>query len=129
MKNDHDDFCPTNLGEALRKYRLRTGLTQKSVSEALGISRSAYTYYETGKTSPDPTMLFRIACMFDVPLDLFFDEGAGGAGASEKLVQQRGILGCGRELGQIMGILLLRDFFRQTLRALDAILCKVAGRE
>ena len=73
MKNDHDDFCPTNLGEALRKYRLRTGLTQKSVSEALGISRSAYTYYETGKTSPDPTMLFRIACMFDVPLDLFFD--------------------------------------------------------
>lgn len=78
MKNDRDDFIPTNLGEALRKYRMKTGLTQKSVAEALGLSRSAYTYYETGKTSPDPTMLFRIARMFDVPLDMFFEDGELG---------------------------------------------------
>lgn len=75
MRNENDGFRPIiNLGQALRKYRLQSGLTQKSVSDALGITRSAYTYYETGKTSPDPTTLFLIARMFDVPLDLFFDQ-------------------------------------------------------
>lgn len=72
MKKKNNDFAPLNLAQALRKYRLQAGLTQKSVSEALGITRSAYTYYETGKTSPDPTTLFRIARIFDVPLDSLF---------------------------------------------------------
>lgn len=66
---------PASLAEALRKYRLLAGFSQKSVAEALGITRSAYTYYETGKTSPDPTTLNRIAKMFGVPLEVFFVDG------------------------------------------------------
>lgn len=66
---------PVSLAEALRKYRLLAGFSQKSVAEALGITRSAYTYYETGKTSPDPATLNRIAKMFGVPLEAFFVDG------------------------------------------------------
>lgn len=72
-----DGFFPNkqpSLADTLRKYRIAAGFTQKSVAEALGISRSAYTYYETGKTSPDPATLNRISKIFKVPLELFFYE-------------------------------------------------------
>lgn len=62
------------LAQMLRKYRLMAGYSQKSVAQALGITRSAYTYYETGKTSPDPTSLRLISQIFDVPLESFFSE-------------------------------------------------------
>ncbi len=61
-----------SLADMLRRYRVQAGFSQKSVAEALGISRSTYTYYETGKTSPDPSTLFRIAQIFDIPLEQLF---------------------------------------------------------
>lgn len=69
------------LADTLRRYRLAAGFSQQSVAAAIGISRSAYTYYETGKTSPDPTTLNRIAKIFDVPLEVFFQEEGHTDGA------------------------------------------------
>ena len=37
----------------LKYYRSECKLTQQDVADLLGLERSSYTYYETGKTTPD----------------------------------------------------------------------------
>ncbi len=60
------------LAQRLRALRLQAGFSQQNVADVLNISRSTYTYYETGKTTPDPTTLYRIAKIFNVPIEEFF---------------------------------------------------------
>lgn len=50
----------------LKYYRNKCGLTQQDVSELLGFERSSYTYYESGKTTPDLETLIRLAKIFNV---------------------------------------------------------------
>ena len=38
----------------LKYYRSECKLTQQDVADLLGLERSSYTYYETGKTEPIP---------------------------------------------------------------------------
>ena len=57
------------LSENLRKLRLACGYTQDDVATVLGLSRPAYTYYETGKTCQDLEAITKLAKMFGVTLD------------------------------------------------------------
>ena len=41
------------LSRTLKKLRKNCGYTQKEVAKELGVDRSTYAYYETGKTTPD----------------------------------------------------------------------------
>ena len=59
----------TTFAERLRAWRRAAGLTQQVVATALGVERSTYTYYETGKTKPDLNTLVRLAQMFGVSTD------------------------------------------------------------
>lgn len=68
-----------DLATKLKRYRLQVGYTQKNVAEILNISRSTYTYYELGKTSPDPATLNRIARLFGLSVEEFFDDEAARA--------------------------------------------------
>ena len=52
--------------ERLRAARKACKMTQSQVAELLGVDRSAYTYYETGKSSPSYENLMRLAAMFKV---------------------------------------------------------------
>lgn len=55
------------LGKSIREIRLRRGLTQREVSEAIaGISESALRSYELGERSPKQNTLERIAKALDV---------------------------------------------------------------
>lgn len=49
----------------LKKLRKECALTQQQVSEALGLERSTYTYYETGKTDPSIATLQKIMVLFN----------------------------------------------------------------
>ena len=60
QKSYYGGYC---LGPCLRKLRLKAGYSQKNVADLLNVSRSTYTYYETGKTSPDPFTLNRPAAV------------------------------------------------------------------
>lgn len=60
------------LGALLRRLRKLTGLTQQMLAEALQISRSTYTYYESGKITPDLPTLQKLAKIFGVSPALFF---------------------------------------------------------
>ncbi len=54
------------LGNHLRELRRKFALTQKQVADALHIDRSTYSYYELGKTWPDPPTLVFLAQLFGI---------------------------------------------------------------
>ena len=45
------------ITEQLREIRIELGVSQREISEKLGLSTSAYGCYEQGKTTPDAVML------------------------------------------------------------------------
>ena len=53
----------------LKELRQKSPLTQKEISEKLGISVSAYQYYEAGKNEPNIEKLIILADTFNVTLD------------------------------------------------------------
>lgn len=59
------------IGEQIQKFRKAAGLTQKEVGEALGVSSSAVSQWETGGT-PDISLLPAIADRLGVTVDALF---------------------------------------------------------
>ncbi|NMA95557.1 MAG: helix-turn-helix transcriptional regulator [Clostridiales bacterium] len=57
------------LGMRLRQLRERRGLLQKDIAKLLGISTSAYGYYEQGKRDPNTESLIELAKFFNVSVD------------------------------------------------------------
>lgn len=57
------------LAERLRKHRKRIGLTQEHMANELGVDRSAYAYYEAGRSAPQIDKLVKISNMFGVQVD------------------------------------------------------------
>ena len=60
------------LSEVLLKYRELNHFTQQFVADKIGITRSAYTYYETGKTEPSMETLQRLQKLLGIPTEAFF---------------------------------------------------------
>lgn len=58
-----------NIGDNLKKFRSEKKLTQKQVSEALGISRSVYSQYENSERDPSLKRLISLARFYMVTLD------------------------------------------------------------
>lgn len=56
------------ISESLKKVRKEHKLTQQDIAEVLGIDRSTYTFYETGKTSPSITTLHKLADIYNVSM-------------------------------------------------------------
>lgn len=57
------------LEERLKELRKDRGFTQRQISEMLGIDRSSYSYYETGKTRPSIKILIKLSCIYQVSID------------------------------------------------------------
>ncbi len=49
----------------LKRLRNTYELSQQDIADKLGIDRSTYTYYETGKTEPSINMLSRILAIYN----------------------------------------------------------------
>lgn len=62
------------LGTKLRQLRVNAGYTQQNVADVLNINRSTYTYYETGKTTPDIMTLRSLSKIFKVSIDAFLED-------------------------------------------------------
>lgn len=58
------------LGESLKKIRKQYKLTQQEVAKLVGVSRSAYTYYETGKTMPTLDVLKKLSAVYSTSIDV-----------------------------------------------------------
>ncbi len=62
------------LGERLKKIRQACGLTQTDIAQALGIDRTTYTYYETGKHEPSLSRAQDLAKLFNTDLATLIGE-------------------------------------------------------
>ena len=57
------------FAERLRKVRLIRGYTQEYMSKKINVTRSAYSYYESGKCEPDLKNLRKIAIILQISLN------------------------------------------------------------
>lgn len=69
-RNDGKSF----LAKTLRKLRVNAGFTQQNMADVLNINRSTYTYYETGKTTPDIQSLKILANVLNVDIETFLED-------------------------------------------------------
>ncbi|BCN28937.1 helix-turn-helix domain-containing protein [Anaeromicropila herbilytica] len=61
------------IGENIYKLRKQRNFTQQQLSEILGVSIAAISKWETGSAYPDIELLPKIASIFDVSIDYFFN--------------------------------------------------------
>jgi len=57
------------LAERLKDLRAKKGVTQDDVADFIGVSKSAYGYYEAGRNMPSVETLLRLAKYFSVSTD------------------------------------------------------------
>jgi putative transcriptional regulator len=57
----------------VREQRSHLGLTQAEVATALGVSRQTVISIESGRYLPSLPLAFRIARLFDLPIEQIFD--------------------------------------------------------
>lgn len=57
------------FNKKLKELRIEKGISQKIVSDALGITQRAYSHYEMGDREPSITMIIKLCDFFDVPAD------------------------------------------------------------
>lgn len=59
------------MGEKIRQAREKAGMSQHELARALGISSTAISFWESGKTAPTVGNLYRLASILGVePGDL-----------------------------------------------------------
>ncbi len=61
------------LCEQLKQIRKANNFTQQDLADAVGIERSTYASYETGRNKPDVILLKRIANVFGVSSDFILE--------------------------------------------------------
>lgn len=57
----------------LRELRQQQGWTQADLGQRLGVSRQAVNALESGKHDPSLDLAFRIAALFDLPVEAVFE--------------------------------------------------------
>lgn len=55
----------------LRIIRVQNGLSQQQIADVLGISRSAYCGYETGRRSPGLDIIIKLSNFYKISMDKF----------------------------------------------------------
>ncbi|MBX9614962.1 MAG: helix-turn-helix transcriptional regulator [Caulobacteraceae bacterium] len=61
------------MRNTLRELRASKGWTQEQLGQALGVSRQAVNALETEKHDPSLDLAYRIAVLFDRPVEAIFD--------------------------------------------------------
>ena len=62
----------------LRVLRAERGWSQAELGGRLGVSRQAVNAIETGKHDPSLPLAFRLARLFDMPIEMIFTDSNGG---------------------------------------------------
>lgn len=57
------------LPQKLKELRRAKGYTQDYVASVLGVVRQTYSHYETGKRMPTPETLYKLAGIYNVPIE------------------------------------------------------------
>ena len=65
------------LSKLLKKHRKNCDKTQQEIANLLGINRSTYSYYESGKTLPDLRTVVRLSEIFGISYDSLLQPESG----------------------------------------------------
>lgn len=66
--NDHAD-CSLSIGQNLQRIRIKRGLTQQELGDAIGVTREAIAAYERGRVHILDCTLIDLARVLKVPTD------------------------------------------------------------
>ncbi|MGN1144350.1 MAG: helix-turn-helix domain-containing protein [Anaerovoracaceae bacterium] len=61
------------LASNLKRLRVSYGFSQKELAERLQIDRSLFALYESGKRCPDPELLYDVARIFGIRMEILLD--------------------------------------------------------
>jgi putative transcriptional regulator len=64
------------LKNRLKVLRAERDWSQADLADRLDVSRQAVNAIETGKHDPSLPLAFRLARLFDMPIEAIFDDGA-----------------------------------------------------
>ena len=67
------------LNNRLKILRAERGWSQADLAERLDVSRQSVNAIETSKYDPSLPLAFRIARLFDMPIEAIFEDGGGPA--------------------------------------------------
>ena len=88
--------------ENLKEARKRMGWTQERVAEEIGVTKSAYCGYETGKRKPDVPKVKELARVLHTPADVLLGVSVLPSGASPmpptRSVPRLGAIACGEPI-------------------------------
>lgn len=68
------------LENRLRVLRAERGWSQAELGGRVGVSRQAVNAIETGKHDPSLPLAFKIARLFELPIEDIFSDGSGSDG-------------------------------------------------
>ena len=68
------------LGEKLKRLRNQAHLTQEKVAKEIGVTRSAYAYYEVGQSKPKLSTLQKIANLYNNTTDELLSDNSVSQG-------------------------------------------------
>ena len=63
------------MNNRIRELRAERGWTQQDLAERIGVSRQTVNAIETGKYDPSLPVAFRLARLFERPIEGLFDPG------------------------------------------------------
>jgi transcriptional regulator with XRE-family HTH domain len=61
-----------DIGKKIRSLRQQNGLSQVSLADIIGVSKSTMSNYERNFSTPDPEVLLKLADYFNVSIDFLF---------------------------------------------------------
>jgi putative transcriptional regulator len=73
------DAGAEQMNNRLRVLRAERGWSQAELGGRLGVSRQAVNAIETGKYDPSLPLAFRLAKLFDMPIEQIFNDDFGGS--------------------------------------------------
>lgn len=78
MSSPLDEKINRAIGARIRELRQRAGLTQAQVGHALGRTKTAVSYMESGRTAVNASQIYRLAQLFGChPAEVLFLEVEG----------------------------------------------------
>ena len=77
------------LAENLKKFRKLCGFRQEDVAKIIGVDRSAYAYYEGGKTEPNVENIKKIAALFRVDVNTLVGAESSASDVAPRFMELR----------------------------------------
>ena len=73
-----------DMNNRLRVLRAERGWSQAELGGRLGVSRQAVNAIETGKYDPSLPLAFKLARLFEMPIEAIFNDGEVGDGNADR---------------------------------------------